>query len=48
MSACLFPFESVQTPTVFTEVKDKVRPTTGHEGPEKEVQLFSFFNIGAR
>ena len=26
--------------------KEKVRPITGHEGPE--VQLYSFFNLGAR
>ena len=26
----------------------KVHPRTDHEGPEVEVQLYSFFNIGAR
>jgi hypothetical protein len=28
----------------------KVHPTTGHEGPEGEIQiwLYSFFNLGAR
>ena len=28
--------------------KGKVHPVTGHEEPEVEVELYSFFNLGAR
>jgi len=44
------PSVSSQEPTSssYTKGKGKVHPRTDHEGPEGEVQIYSFFNLGSR